>query len=342
MKRKIFSIFSILFALVLVVSFSLVAAVPVSANPGGIELVAKGDCTAEWTTEKAGVGSYSAKLTLPTGTMPSGTKNAEVQIDVSGKGLTLGEIDWSFWTLTPAGMESYALPIEFYVDINGNSTKIVAGNILKSSVPATDTWYEMTPELVEAGGCFYVWREDGTGFDWFFTWAKVVERWGGATLLRVDLGYGHIGTTQDITAYADDFTLTDTITYELEPSSVVSLSIETEQITAISVTPTSIDFGTIKPGDVVSGDIITVENIGTVMVSVGAELFPLEGTVFNCLTLNAGEDTAGVWSVVPNLAEISPSISLLITPVLVVPPIYSAQGIETAILTFVASPPAQG
>jgi len=216
LKKKFISIF---IALVLALSLCLVTAVPVSASPGGIELVAKGDSTAEWVTEQVKVGSYSAKLTLPTGTMPPGTKNAEVQIDVSDQNLKFSEIsDWRFWTITPAGMEHYALPIEFYADLDGDglADKIVAGNILKASVPVTDEWYEMTPELWDGGGCFYVWREDGTGFDWLSTWAKVVERWGDTTLVRVDLGYGHLGTTRAVTAYADDLTIND-IVYELEP-----------------------------------------------------------------------------------------------------------------------------
>ncbi|MBA7615971.1 hypothetical protein ES703_23261 [subsurface metagenome] len=60
MKRKISSF---IFALLLVLSFSLMAApVAVSANPGGMEFVTSGDATAEWSTEKAYAGDYSVKL----------------------------------------------------------------------------------------------------------------------------------------------------------------------------------------------------------------------------------------------------------------------------------------
>ena len=60
MKRKIFSV---LFALVLVLSFSLVTAVPVAAaDPGDIEFSTAGDGIAEWSTEQAYSGSYSVKF----------------------------------------------------------------------------------------------------------------------------------------------------------------------------------------------------------------------------------------------------------------------------------------
>jgi len=217
LKRKIFSI---LFAVVLVCSFSLMTAVPVgAADPGGLELVAKGDCTAEWTTEKAKVGSYSAKLTLPTGTMPPGTKNAEIQIDVSGQGLTLAAMEWSYWTWTPPDMESYVPRVSFYADLNGDGVadKIVGGNI--NSAPTTEEWYQVTPELwKDYSGGFYVWKEDGTGFAFAVgadPWAKAVEMWGEAEIVRVDLGYDFCGTNGFITAYVDDLTING-VPYDLE------------------------------------------------------------------------------------------------------------------------------
>ena len=204
--------------------FSLVLFIfPAVAYAGpGVELGTTGDGTAEWTTEEVKAGSYSVKLTMPAGTGWV-NDNAEVQIDVSGQNLTFSEIsDWSFWTLTPTGYESYALPIEFYADIDddGVADKIIRGNILKKSVPVTNEWYEITPELWKNyGGAFYVWRGDGTGFDFYVgsdPWAKAVRTWGDATLLRVDLSYGSLGSNNAVTAYGDDFTLNG-ITYAVEP-----------------------------------------------------------------------------------------------------------------------------
>jgi len=120
-------------------------------------------------------------------------------------------------------------------------------------------------------------------------------------------------------------------------TTIVTLTAETPQITAISVTPTSIDFGTVKPGDVVSGPDVTVENIGTVKVSVDAGLDPLTGTVFNYLRLKGSYSPgySGSWdNIVSNLL---PSQTSSLTTQLDVPSTYSAQGTETAILIFEAT-----
>jgi len=338
-SRKVKKVFSVLFALVLMLSFSLMTAVPAAAQEGSIELVATGDSTATWTTEQAQFGSYSAKLTMPAGTGWA-NDNAEVQISISGAPM-MKDITWSFWTLTLTEYESYAAPVEFYADVDGDGVadKIDAGNILKSSVPITDEWYQMTPELWKGyGGGFYVWREDGTGFDFFVgadPWAKVVERWGDATLLRVDLGFGPLGSNEAVTTYVDDFTING-IVYELEPSTTVGLAAETVQITAISVTPSSINFGSITPGQSVLGNDITVENIGTVTVIIDAWLDPPTGTVFNYLKLNgAYPSDSGIWDDL--ISSLLPSESEIITTELDVPSTYSAQGSETARLIFEAT-----
>ena len=202
MKRKIFSI---LFALVLVLTLGLVTAVPVSANPGGIELVAIGDSTAEWTTEQAKVGSYSAKLTMPAGTGWV-NDNAEVRIPISAS-LKISEITgWSYWTMAP---DKYTTPIEFYVDTNndGEYDKIIAG----TKIGATpEGWFQVDKDYLS---CYMTWKN---GYEWLTTWDKVVAKYGDATLLRVDIGYGSLGSNQAVTAYIDDFTLNDT-TYVFEP-----------------------------------------------------------------------------------------------------------------------------
>jgi len=120
-------------------------------------------------------------------------------------------------------------------------------------------------------------------------------------------------------------------------TTIVTLTAETPQITAISVTPTSIDFGTVKPGDVVSGPDVTVENIGTVKVSVDAGLDPLTGTVFNYLKLNGAYSSgySGAWS--PIVSSLLPSGIKSLTTALDVPSTYSAQGNEAAILVFEAT-----
>jgi len=124
----------------------------------------------------------------------------------------------------------------------------------------------------------------------------------------------------------------------LEPNTAVGLTAETPTITAISVDPTSIDFGTVNPGDVVSGPNITVENIGTVKVSVDANLDPQTGTVFNYLKLNGVPSPAycGDWTDYI-ISSLDPSGIKSLTTVLDVPPTYTAQGSEATTLIFEAT-----
>lgn len=216
---------AIFFTLVVVLVLGMAGAAETQVD--NIILKATGDGVIKWTTETAAVGNSSVKMILPTG-CGSGN-NTEVQIDISKQNLKLKDMNWSYWTLTPQGFESYALPVEFYADINedGTADKIIAGNILKKSVPKTDEWYQMTPDLWKNyGGGFYVWKEDGTGFNFFVgsdPWAAALNIWGEAKIVRVDLGYGHLGSNEAIIAYVDDLTINGTI-YTLEVNTDATLS----------------------------------------------------------------------------------------------------------------------
>jgi len=201
-KRKILSI---LFALVLACSFSLMTAVPVSANPGGIELVATGDSTATWTTEEAKFGDYSAKLTMPAGTGWV-NDNAEARIAISDVPTLSDVTGWSFWA---KGLDAYYVPIEFYIDTDGDGTvdKIIVGQKMGSM---TSEWVELNQTNMSM---YMTWKD---GYEWLWNWSKVQSKYGDATLLRVDIGYGSLGSNEAVTAYVDDFTLNDT-TYVFEP-----------------------------------------------------------------------------------------------------------------------------
>jgi len=126
--------------------------------------------------------------------------------------------------------------------------------------------------------------------------------------------------------------------YTLEANISVGMVADAPEIIAISVTPTSIDFGTIKPGDTVPtpAATITVENIGTVTVDVDASLVPLTGTVFNYLQLGGAYSPAysGIWDDI--VESLLPSESDLLSTQLVVPSTYSAKGVEEATVTFIA------
>jgi len=111
--------FSVLFALVLVLSFSLVAAVPAAAATDSdiITLFATGKSTATWVTSPAKVGDCAVELTMPAENWPVYGDRAEVRIPISGAP-TISQIGaWDFWTISPA---SYTIPIEFLVDTTGD------------------------------------------------------------------------------------------------------------------------------------------------------------------------------------------------------------------------------
>lgn len=124
----------------------------------------------------------------------------------------------------------------------------------------------------------------------------------------------------------------------VQGNTAVTMTAETPEITAINVDPTSIDFGPVNPGDVVSGPNVTVANIGTVKVSVDASLDPQTGTVFNYLKLKGAYSPgySGLWDNI--ISGMLPSVNQTLTTALDVPSTYSGKGTETATLVFTATP----
>ena len=132
----------------------------------------------------------------------------------------------------------------------------------------------------------------------------------------VGLDWGDVSTYVDIFVYG---------------SSVVGVVADADQIIAISVSPASIDFGTVNPGESSGTEPIAVENIGTVKVGVTAMIDPT-GKVFDHLQLDGGS-VSGF-----GLANLVGGEIRSVGAQLVVPREYSAQGSETAVLIFIATP----
>ncbi len=133
----------------------------------------------------------------------------------------------------------------------------------------------------------------------------------------------------------------DTVAYVdnilLNTSPAVGLlvtTIEAPEIVAVSVTPTSIDFGTLYPGQSSSTTVVTVENVGTVTINVDALLTPPTGTVFDNLELDAVP--LGEWV---GITGLSAGLSEPVSVQLVVPSAYTPQGSEEAALIFEATGP---
>lgn len=126
-------------------------------------------------------------------------------------------------------------------------------------------------------------------------------------------------------------------TYTLPPNTTVGLTADVEDIVAIDVTPTSIDFGILKPGQTSGACDITVANIGTHTIDVDAKVYEA-GLFYDNLELKCGENW-NLWSywgnVIDNLAM---DDSETIYTRLPVPSGFTPGGEETATLLFLATP----
>ena len=121
MKRKIFSI---LFTLVLVLSFSVIPAVPVMAD-GASPCVMLGTTDigeAEWVQDTKQCGDYSAKLYWPV------SNRAFVSITGIPDDTTINDVtSWSYWVNVseveaqyPGDGEDYSPNLTFYLDTDGD------------------------------------------------------------------------------------------------------------------------------------------------------------------------------------------------------------------------------
>jgi hypothetical protein len=129
----------------------------------------------------------------------------------------------------------------------------------------------------------------------------------------------------------------DSIEVNGAPASGVNLEATVPDIVAISVTPTSIDFGTLLPGQTSAVHSITVSNVGTHQVDVDAAV--TGATLFTSyLELkNVPDNTSwvtGPWNDIITDMDMSNSEELRTR--LPVPSGYVPTGTETGVLTFTA------
>lgn len=132
---------------------------------------------------------------------------------------------------------------------------------------------------------------------------------------------------------------TNLITYD-DTGSSVSLTANVPDIVAISVNPTSIDFGTLLPGQTSSVEQVTVTNIGTHTVDVDASA---SGSALFCANLmlkNEPKDWTD-WSVGTPWYKIVEGLAMTqsdgVKAKLSVPSDYTPGGSETATLIFEAT-----
>lgn len=114
------------------------------------------------------------------------------------------------------------------------------------------------------------------------------------------------------------------------------LTVEVPDIVAISVDPTSIDYGTILPGQTSGQKNVTVTNIGTHSVTVDIAVSPASGTVFDYLELyKAAWSTGTTWD--DFITGLAMNASSIVATRLPVPSSYTPGGDEDAALVFTAT-----
>lgn len=350
MKRKIFSI---LFALVLLCSLGLVTAAPVGASPGS------------YSTNLGFVGSVS--FTAPQITItetPPGWSSLAV-------GISYAEGKATFVITAPVAFNPEAPNDNFWLVFdadNDGAEDFQVGYNTQEPGTGIGGWPEHPTEhwFYKTGGSWYQlipgdWAVSETGLS-EFTVSIPVSYLGGA-----NSNYGfQIGLVKYV--HMDDWDSswptipwdpptcgpwsTQALVFvplpsegweswesEVIPANTdVGLAANIDAIIAINVEPTSIDFGTITPGNAISGATITVKNIGQVSVTVSSELNPTSA-VFQYLYLNGKQKTGGIWNAGElGMGTIAPTLAAECTTELRVPPTYSAKGEETATLIFIAVP----
>jgi len=295
-KRKTFSV---LFALVLVLSFSLVTAVPAVAYTNTLELENK---DGDW-NEITGDGIY-----------------AMLDFNSVGPEFEYSLQAWGLETSTEYALIYYGDQPDPFVNWGGDNP----GGIIETfttdgsgNIPATAGSKELNMSLP----C-----DPDINIDGAKIWLTPTD------LLTDDNALPMIVWQPTRILFEHNLvTYTDT-------GSTTNLTVVVPDIVAISVSPTVINFGTLLPGETSDVFDITVDNIGTRKVDVDADVTGSSGDLFfDNLQLNAGGGWY-LWSafgyVITNLAM---GGSETLYTKLPVPSTYTPGGSETASLIFEAT-----
>ncbi len=247
---------SVLFALVLVVSFSLVTAVPAAAEVSPvvptIEFVTgPTGGIVEWTTDEANSGSYSVELSTEGVPYTSESDYGEGRVIMSAEhlGLTLADVtSFSFYWKSNAAS---GLPFPYFAldtgldgDLDGVADRWLIWNI----GPADDTSEATSWTQWSLSTAADNWHVAGPGGPYSDTgvWDDMVTDVGGnAEILSARIAVGNGSTNLAEPVFVDDIEINGT-TYDLEPR-----VINTTQTTGHNTIQTAID-------DSTNGDTITV------------------------------------------------------------------------------------
>jgi len=142
-----------------------------------------------------------------------------------------------------------------------------------------------------------------------------------------------------VTTWApDEFLFETDLIWYTDTGSSVSLTADVPDIVAISVNPTSIDFGTLLPGSTSDVFNINVTNIGTHTVNVSASLDASSDALFGNLGMRF--DSSGSFGTEPwdnIITDLAMDGSKYVQTRLPVPSDYTPSGTETGLLIFEAT-----
>ncbi len=216
MKRKIFSIF---LALVLVLSFSLMTAVPAGAVDlyTGVVLVERGGATAEWSNAApAGYnGDYTVKFTLPA--VPTWDDMAIVEVWYGQALSTISNDDLSFTYYSEVGAPCPFPALYLDTDDDGVADWGLGGQ--KTAIQTAGEWVSTLPTDYWNGRAYDPETGLVSGPENWKTLAEHLAGYPTATIFYVALEYGGPPTANGV-LYVDDITISGTI-YTVEPIALV-------------------------------------------------------------------------------------------------------------------------
>ena len=257
MKRRVFSI---LFVLLLVLSLSLVTAVPAGAQGAPIGdpfFTTSNEGTVEWSTEQPNVGEYSAKLYIPPYDPLRLYDEARVVFNYGGDLNSITGVSYPSYVI--GGNDGTLYPsVVLAVDIDDDpevDAWVVQFTPLPNHEPSENAWetivfddnspVHVAGDRAELGALtgqvtdrYAPYTTDTTGTDTLGS-LKAESGWGEFTVLEVKVFMGAFtNLTQEMTAYVDDITING-VTYALEPEVATLTIVEqpTETTAGAVITP---------------------------------------------------------------------------------------------------------
>lgn len=354
MKKRIFSV---LFALVLLLTLGLVTAAPVAGAAWDITYTTQGSGTSSGlSTDQAKYGGSSAKLALPANYTV--TEYAHVTVEMPA-GTVLNDFTAGSYWYYPAADQvdgtSYpsfymkgtdspgaAYPtgyMTFYLDANGDTVADV-WVVQYEAFDADQGWQQ--DAISDSAGLFHVEGYDnsynqgetpGTLAQVKADSVPVSGTLGQATLLSVRVetgGWPASGpyTTNALATYIDDIIINGQ-TCVIEPSAAVAMTSSFTAQIGISVAPTSVDFGPVTPGVASDPQSVTVTNIGNVPEDFSAGLTNISVPDVYTTGLELSTQLVSAWSALSVAPAGTAAPELILTV-----PTATAPGTYTATLVF--------